>query len=307
MSLEKKQSLLFSNKIRRWEMGWVDIYFEWSKTHGVTQNVQQSVNDWLNSMEGTWKGGMVDVNKISNVSAYRAVRGQGEGIAKGDYLNTKFLQEITTKNQGLIGASTADDVLVGRAQRNMLAMNLRKNLVTMYEDFDKIVNDGFSVPLRDKVNLFMEQPTYKGTIRFIDKAGKSWTPGNYASMYSRTKSSEVYNKSVMAEMSELDMDVVQVSPIATDTPICSQYVGRYYSLSGNHPTLPTLEITPPFHPNCVHDLLTVRPVDGMAEQNKKLDDKTSTDLTKSQIAGIKKGEDYIRLNRPNVYAGAVAV
>ena len=296
--MAEKDVKKFTRQMRVWQFKWVDMYAEWKVSNGVTQNVSQSVNGWLNDFELQWKDGMGNVNTSFSAEGFKATRKSAGVEATKD--------TFKTVHGGQVAAATSADGLTGRAQRNMLALLFKKELVNMFKEFDKVVENGFNLPLATKVKEFMKQPLFKNAVHLVDKAGKHWETGNYAAMYSRTKGADIYNQTVMSDMNDLGMDVVQVSPIATDTPICSQFVGRFYSLSGNHPTLPTLEITPPFHPNCVHDLLTVRPVDGMAEQNRKLDSKTQ-DLTTAQKKGIKKGEDYIRLNRPNVYAGAEAV
>ena len=296
----------FSGRIRRWELDWVSIYFQWSGR----ENIQQSVNNWLNSFEEEWKSGMFDVNKISSISAYRTVRGQARGMGN-DFLEEGFIPEAFEQSHGgLVSSSTAQDVLTGRAQRNVMAMTFKKELIKMYQDFDKIVQDGSGLSLRAKVAKFMQQPTYSRAVHLVDKAGRKWKPGNYAAMYSRTRGSEIFNKTTLSEMNDLGMDLVQVIDIDTTTPICSKYVGKYFSLTGKTPGFPVLDITPPFHPNCVHSLITPRPADlqDKIKQNRKLDKGfSSEDLTKAQQKSIDRQEEYIRLNRPNVYAGAEAV
>jgi hypothetical protein len=180
----------------------------------------------------------------------------------------------------------------------------------MYKDFDKIVENGSGIPLTVKVKDFMKQPTFKNAVHLVDSAGRKWGTGNYAAMYSRTKGSEIYNQTVLSDMNELGMDVVQVSDIATDTPICSEFVGKYYSLTGKTAGLPVLDITPPFHPNCVHSLLTVRPktTEQMQKENRTTDNSfNSTTFTEAQEKSLTKQREYIRSNRPNVYAGVEAV
>jgi hypothetical protein len=129
-------------------------------------------------------------------------------------------------------------------------------------------------------------------------------------MYSRTRGSEFYTKTALQEMDELGIDVVQISDISTDTPICSKYVGKFFSRTGATPGLPTLQITPPFHPNCVHTLLSSRKISPakLNRINRRLDKNfNSKTFTKKQSASIGNQEEYIRLNRPNTFAEPVAV
>lgn len=298
--MAKKIIDAFGTQMRKWELDWVTIYSEWK----VGKNIQQDVNNWLNGFEANWKGGMGKVDTSFAAAGYRDVRvSVGETISKGNF---------TVTHAGEVKAANAADVLVGRAQRNSMALLFRNNLIQMFKDFDKIVEDGSGLSLNAKVAQFMQQPTFKRAVHMVDKAGRSWRTGNYATMYARTKGSEVYNQTVLSDMNNVGIDVVQVSDIATDTPICSEYAGKYFSLNGDTPGLPVLDITPPFHPNCVHSLLTVRPPseEAMKRTNDSADKRFNSqrkDFSKAQKDSIDKQQRYIWSNRPNIYAGAEAV
>lgn len=277
----------FGNNIRKWELGWVDIFIEWKGQ----QNIQQSVNDWLNDFEAEWAGGMGKVNTSFGAEGAKEVT---SGLTK---------KEFVAGHGSQIQATTAKDGIVGRAERNMMALTFKNRLIDMFKEFDKIVENGSGIPLPQKVKLFMQQPTFKDTVHLFDTLGRKWTPGNYATMYARTKGGETYTANFLSEMVASGGDVVQISPTATDTPICSQYVGRYFSLKGQTPGLPILDITPPFHPNCVHIMLEVSP-DKASEYRKENTSREKTfrsdakDFSTAQKNSIKKSEDYIRLNRP---------
>jgi hypothetical protein len=100
---------------------------------------------------------------------------------------------------------------------------------------------------------------------------------------------------------------VRINNVNTTTPICLQYEGKVFSLTGQTPGLPVLKIRPPFHPNCRHRILATRRQDvakGL-ENNRKIDRKNAQlrkTYTPGQKRTIKKQEDFIIANRAPVAA-----
>ncbi|MHA6484477.1 phage minor capsid protein [Paenibacillus sp. strain BS8-2] len=50
------------------------------------------------------------------------------------------------------------------------------------------------------------------------------------------------------------LDLVYVNFVGITCEYCSKYQGRVYSISGNDPRFPKLEIRPPYHSHCVHSI-----------------------------------------------------
>jgi hypothetical protein len=89
---------------------------------------------------------------------------------------------------------------------------------------------------------------------FIDRAGRHWRIETYAEMVARTVVREAHSEGTIAQLADLDYDLVQVSSHVHDRDVCTPYDGRIYSLSGEDPDHPPLVARPPFHPRCVHVL-----------------------------------------------------
>lgn len=68
---------------------------------------------------------------------------------------------------------------------------------------------------------------------------------------------EANNTAVINTALDVGADLVQVSSHNTDTPLCQEFEGKIYSISGKDPDFPALEEIPPFHPNCLHSLTVV--------------------------------------------------
>ena len=91
-------------------------------------------------------------------------------------------------------------------------------------------------------------------LKLIDKAGNKWTPERYIRMYSRTRTRELQTQGIENRMNDYKLDLVKIS-IHVDVDgidICNDYEGKVFSLSGNHPVYPQLDVHCPFHHNCVH-------------------------------------------------------
>lgn len=101
-----------------------------------------------------------------------------------------------------------------------------------------------------------------GVTGFVDKAGKRWQLGKYAEMVVRTTTREAVSHGTANRMLDAGYNVVTISAHANPCPLCAQYDGNTYYLT--QPDLntvgedtashPTLDIYPPFHPNCRHVL-----------------------------------------------------
>lgn len=50
------------------------------------------------------------------------------------------------------------------------------------------------------------------------------------------------------------LDLVYVNFVGITCEYCAKYQGRVYSISGNDPRFPKLEVRPPYHAHCVHSL-----------------------------------------------------
>lgn len=93
----------------------------------------------------------------------------------------------------------------------------------------------------------------------VDKAGRKWTPENYADMLVKTKLTEARNNGLMNSLLSIGQDLVEVSAHAA-TDACKNWEGRILSISGRSELYPSVaEATAGglFHPRCQHVLNAV--------------------------------------------------
>jgi len=104
--------------------------------------------------------------------------------------------------------------------------------------------------------------------------GKKVPIDSYAKMAVNTTIDSSINKSVFTTNKEYDNDLVRMSWHSTSCPMCAQYQGRVYSLSGESEEYPALDVINKgsvityntVHPNCRHRFL---PYVEEFEQNKE--------------------------------------
>jgi hypothetical protein len=93
----------------------------------------------------------------------------------------------------------------------------------------------------------------------INVKGRRYQPRYYAEMVARTEMRKAQSNAIVNSCGEYGTDLVEVSDHGTTTPICMPYEGNIFSISGNSPDFPYLDIRPPFHPNCQHFLYPTSP------------------------------------------------
>lgn len=106
---------------------------------------------------------------------------------------------------------------------------------------------------RDTSEAIAERLESRGIKAFRDRRGAEWSLANYAEMTARTVAREAHTQGTVNRLAENGLDLVQISEHSHEHDVCSQYEGKIYSISGNHPLYPAAAGNlPPYHPRCVH-------------------------------------------------------
>ena len=90
---------------------------------------------------------------------------------------------------------------------------------------------------------------------FIEVAGRRFNLSKYARLVARTRLAEAASQGSLDAITAMGIDLVRVSDHGKTDPICDQYAGKVYSISGSSTRFPRLEARTPFHPNCRHAVL----------------------------------------------------
>ena len=101
---------------------------------------------------------------------------------------------------------------------------------------------------------------WSGIPAIVDKAGREWTVEAYAQTVVRSNIRQVATETTLAQMENLNLDLVEVSAHIGARPGCAPYQGRVYSLRGETPGYDRLSDTSYGEPdglfgiNCGHQM-----------------------------------------------------
>lgn len=102
--------------------------------------------------------------------------------------------------------------------------------------------------------------SWKGIPAITDAANRTWTVEAYAQTVIRSNIRQVATETTLAQMENLNLDLVEVSAHIGARPGCAPYQGRVYSLRGDTPGYPRLSDTSYGEPdglfgiNCGHQM-----------------------------------------------------
>jgi hypothetical protein len=243
-----------------------------NKTIGYWNQMTTRVNKIYEEMRGTFG---TYFNKMVDSEYYSSLHDQIIKIKKmkfsankkinysdieGAHVHKQSVNAILMDglNNFFIGTETGQKTL------NKLMMNTQQILTTESEinrTIDAALQqrrDPFTVKKRlmEKMGEILEEG------KFVTVINKNGQPMNfkldyYSELVARTKLIEANCISAVNTAIETGSDLVQVSSHNTPTPLCQEYEGKIYSISGQDKDFPVLEEIPPYHPNCQHSLTVV--------------------------------------------------
>jgi hypothetical protein len=114
--------------------------------------------------------------------------------------------------------------------------------------------EGTPKAVKSELLVYLEKTLVKENklITVIGKTRRKYKPEYYAEMVARTRLREANSLGVIQTSLDYGVDTIQVSSHNTETPICLEYEGQIYSISGTSKEFPPLPAYAPFHPNCLH-------------------------------------------------------
>ena len=218
-----------------------------------------------------------------------------------------FDAQIHTSAVSVLIDDVATDLLIANnSAKKSVNLLIRRTQQKQIEDkaISKMIAEGIvagepRVTTSDKILQALLKNAEDG--KFITINGRHYNMESYADLLARTRTREANTQGTINRSLQYGNDLVQVSAHAMDEPasdICYQYQGRVFSISGNDPDFPMLDIRPPFHPNCEHVIL---PVDKETLQSRLGDSgfKNLVDLSTSS-APIKSNNQFNKFLRGTI-------
>jgi hypothetical protein len=289
----------FELLMRRWRENLLNARI----VNGTLAQQKAFVNSWLADFEEIFKGQQAKINLLSGYTGFITA-------SVGEDLIETSIDAFLAQYRSTVTALTSKDIVQATGLRNSLALRIsREGVANIFKSFDAYDKEARALGLtgRERINGFLNTlgKNYT-TIQTISDSGRVmyWKPDKYARMYSNTRDSQLRDDLFQDQLMELGRDTVQISDHDTETPICKQFEGKFFSLTGQG-SLPPLTQRPPFHPNCKHVLVS-RPRVSNKEarknnfiKNKKIVEKSST-YTDAQKRQIKRQTAWNVENRPAI-------
>lgn len=95
----------------------------------------------------------------------------------------------------------------------------------------------------------------QGFTVLLDRGGKKWSLNRYSEMLARTHLIRANTEASINRCGDFNVDIVEISDHNTDCPICIEFEGKIFSISGKSENYPKLVFQPVYHPNCKHTIL----------------------------------------------------
>lgn len=182
---------------------------------------------------------------------------------------SKFVNsDIARQSMGALAMETQSTFATGylSGQKTMTRLaSLTQQVNIAEKEIERAIREGFiekgSVrgPTKQIQNRLLKQSLDGKYISIIDKNGKlrQYQIKSYSELVARTKLMETNTQAVVDTTVNAGFDLVQVSSHNTTTPICQEFEGKIYSLSGSDRDFPKATLLPSFHPQCKHSITTV--------------------------------------------------
>jgi len=290
-SEEERIALFFTKLIAEWE---IEFFEQRANTVSLTR---ANINQWLDDMELTFSNGMIKGNIEVGFANYGIVH----GVAKIDTEIEAYL-EVYRSQVLLLSQKDLTEATVLRNNLGVLLSDGKWQKV--YKEFDDFSKANIGLSLQQQKKAFKNTAVWRDHISFVDTSGRTWSPEAYADMWTRTRNAEIASDVLMAEMDELDMDVIQVSIHGTITPFDKQLEGKFFSRTGATNGLPLLKFRTPYHPNCKHREIPISPQDSTSDmikfnnkQNRSVKS-FNTKLDKGAKKSITDQKKWFKENRP---------
>lgn len=93
--------------------------------------------------------------------------------------------------------------------------------------------------------------------KFITIRGRNFRIGKYIDLVAGVRLREAATEATINSAKEYDHDLVEIPYKMNSCPKCIPYEGKKYSISGETPGYPILEVRTPLHPKCRHGIRVV--------------------------------------------------
>ncbi len=210
-------------------------------------------------------------------------------IDLGSQVHTRAVQTIS---EGIVQDMTKANEAVRGTSRTILRDTQQK--LIQESQVNRMIQDGIlqGSARRDvSSRLAKELQDRLGKGKLLQAGSKWYTPAHYAELVVRTKTREAVTEGTIRTCLEYGIDLVRISVHADSCPICANYQGKVYSISGKTAGYPPLAERPPYHPFCRHVLTAHVPRKSDAAAEKLLQEVSQS---KEPVTGVEQYRELLR-------------
>jgi len=212
----------------------------------VYKIINDNFDEWIRGEMNTYYESAYKM--AENIMRRGGITKAGNIPYKGRILDA-LINDTVTKFTGAVEGG------IGRV--NTLFREVQTSSITEAQ-INRAIAEGLvtdATPQRIRSNL--EKQLYKSIVgeEKILAGTKTYKVNTYAEMLARTRTRDAQSSATITASLDYGVDLVQVSDHNTTTPLCMQFEGQIYSITGANKRYPKLEEVAPFHPNCLHVIL----------------------------------------------------
>ena len=213
------------------------------QTNAILRDLIDEAKIWTNSnIPRAYKKG---VNKA--IKAYKDL-----GVDTPDYDD---FSKLHTRTINVMIENATDDLV---NSTNFIGRQIKDNVRSISLDAVKqarITGQSVQQLRQELIGRFVDN----NITSIMTKNGRRINLDSYAEVVARSTVREAENRAQIEQVKASGRDLVRMSSHATSCPICAPLQGRVYSISGNDPEYPALDVAysgshANIHPNCRHSL-----------------------------------------------------
>lgn len=198
-----------------------------------------------------------DVRRINESSVLRVVgRSQAEESTVGTF-NVSNHDAVRVIARDMAGDLTKATDSMGATSKRLLRQTSQAKLSE--DDIDELIAGRLLGGDRAETNSLLRDALVRAhngnLVEVTDRNGdvRHYRAGPYAKMVVRTKTAEAITQGNILQYQREGIDLIVIDGRVSENP-CTEFLGKVYSIAGDHPKYPALNSLPgggpPFHPNC---------------------------------------------------------
>ena len=205
----------------------------------------RAIDEEIRNVKRRWAGYAFRETRDEFAEGVRKAR---KFFARSELIGSTFQKPTVRMLENQIIADMFEGLDNGRKQSLRFLRGTQQKAISDAKISQALV-EGVATPKSAQLKV-LEQIARSGNVIRIN--GRNYDPKSYAEMVARTRIREAQSLATVQTVVNHGRDLVRISDHGDTDPLCAQYAGRVFSVSGESKEFDQLTEFPPFHPNCRH-------------------------------------------------------